>query len=526
MAIPKLHALNGKILNIVIFLLCTSIGLLLSLRTLGAFFLSDDFEILKAVSGKWGGAWFAHRFFRPLANGSFFLDYHLWGLNPTGYHLTNILLHCGAAFLVYRIAERLFRGQEVSDVHSRGVAFLCGLWFLVFPGHAEAVAWIAGRTDLLAVFFGLLSFFYYIRFRWEGGGFRLCLSLGAFFAGLLSKESILLLPFIFLLWDLTLRKKPVEQSGGRWLDFPILSVFAVLLIYMLLRYWSLGVLLGGYEGRGFEFSWMLDVSRKFLLRSFLPAGSFHFMILKWKADLLVGLLLVIYAGWSRKRRQGVFFLLAGSLGLALAPVLNLDIALDNGFSERFIYFSSVFAALIWGWLALEAAKRWKYSWVMVLGLVFLLWQGGLFWRVNGNWREAGDISKSLLASYHRQAERSADAQDRVFIVNLPDSLNGCYIFRMGFQDAARLFYGLEKKVIGVATCGLENRKAQGELTKISQTDYLLTLKRAYIVQRPVPSRPPFYRITHSDQGALTIRMEGEFVRAKLLYYSGGQLHRF
>ncbi|MBF0280818.1 MAG: hypothetical protein HQM13_23705 [SAR324 cluster bacterium] len=69
----------------------------------------------------------------PLVFTTLWIEYHLWGLNPTGYHIVNILLHGINAILV---------GLVLRSVPVRGawwVAFL----FAIHPVHAESVAWIS-----------------------------------------------------------------------------------------------------------------------------------------------------------------------------------------------------------------------------------------------------------------------------------------------------------------------------------------------------------------------------------------------
>jgi protein O-mannosyl-transferase len=81
-------------------------------------------------------------FYRPLVTLSYAFDYALHGQNPTGFHLTNLLLHLVTTSLLFALLRR--RGH-------RGLwsAVLAGLWGLL-PRLAECVAWISGRTDLLA----------------------------------------------------------------------------------------------------------------------------------------------------------------------------------------------------------------------------------------------------------------------------------------------------------------------------------------------------------------------------------------
>ncbi|MEW6358847.1 MAG: tetratricopeptide repeat protein [Planctomycetota bacterium] len=92
--------------------------------------------------------------YRPLRVVSYAFDYAVWGLNPVGYHLTNILLHAANCALLF-ILIRLIGG----DICWAGLA---ALLFTVHPAVSESVAGIAGRKDLLGASLALASFLSYV----------------------------------------------------------------------------------------------------------------------------------------------------------------------------------------------------------------------------------------------------------------------------------------------------------------------------------------------------------------------------
>lgn len=130
-------------------------------------------------------------FYRPVAHLSFALDHALWGLDPFGYHLTNLLLHTTASVLVYALAVRLPGGSRARGVLAAG-------FFAVHPVAAEVVPAIERRQDILALSFLLGSLLAYLRARQEPDreagwwGASLLLALLAFG----SKEPALALPGI------------------------------------------------------------------------------------------------------------------------------------------------------------------------------------------------------------------------------------------------------------------------------------------------------------------------------------------
>jgi tetratricopeptide (TPR) repeat protein len=121
----------------------------------------------------------------PLAWISHAVDYALWGMNPTGHHLTNIIFHAINTFLVVLLVVRLMEQRSMmqdsrSAPHSSLLtpgnwqytliaAATTGLLFGLHPLHVESVAWISERKDLLCALFFLLSVMSYVKYAGRGG---------------------------------------------------------------------------------------------------------------------------------------------------------------------------------------------------------------------------------------------------------------------------------------------------------------------------------------------------------------------
>src|SRR5579872_6218981 len=130
----------------------------------------------------------------PLTWISLMLDSSIYGVRPLGYHLTNVLLHATNGVLLF--AALALATQ--SPVKSGFVAAL----FALHPLHAESVVWIAERKDVLSTFFGLLSLLTYVRYSTGGARWNLATSLLFLGASLLAKQTLVTLPFVFLLLDI------------------------------------------------------------------------------------------------------------------------------------------------------------------------------------------------------------------------------------------------------------------------------------------------------------------------------------
>lgn len=133
------------------------------------------------------------QFYRPLVAFSHMVEYQLFGLKASYYHLTNIILHGVSAVLVFFIMNFLLK--------RRAPALLIGILFAIHPIHWEAVANIPGRSILLCTVFYLFSFYSFCRTVRDDRSARwYIMSLLSFIAALLSKESAVMLPAVLLLY--------------------------------------------------------------------------------------------------------------------------------------------------------------------------------------------------------------------------------------------------------------------------------------------------------------------------------------
>ena len=117
--------------------------------------------------------------YQPLSWMSLGVDYLVWGMNPRGYHLTNLLLHVASALLAFELFSRLLHRASPDDRGAIPVAAAVGaLVFAVHPLRAESVAWVTERRDVLSGCFYLLALLYYVRRSEQPGSnkpYKLCL---------------------------------------------------------------------------------------------------------------------------------------------------------------------------------------------------------------------------------------------------------------------------------------------------------------------------------------------------------------
>lgn len=161
---------------------------------------------------RWMFTTFHYGHYQPLSWMTLGLDYLLWGMDPLGYHLTNLILHAANAVLFYFLSLRLLSlvffavgTEEKQEVAVRVAAGFTALFFSLHPLRVESVVWVTERRDVLSGFFLLatvLSYFKYTavsekesRRRWMGA------SLTFFGLSLLAKASGMTLPVALLVLD-------------------------------------------------------------------------------------------------------------------------------------------------------------------------------------------------------------------------------------------------------------------------------------------------------------------------------------
>ncbi|MBW1795236.1 MAG: hypothetical protein JRJ38_12550 [Deltaproteobacteria bacterium] len=216
---------NKLWLSIIIF----SLSFLLYLPSLWYPFVWDDTSIIHTEINTikdhgilWGGGGL---YYRPLVGMSFVVDNVLWAGKAHGFHLTNMMLNSLNCVLVFILGTFLFKKNSSATKaqrHKRTLIlnlergllapFFAALIFLCHPAHADSVAWIAGRTDILASTYFLVSFLSYVIYRETSNKKALIVTGLSFVLALLSKEIAIALPVVFLMYDLLIFRKGTRTS--------------------------------------------------------------------------------------------------------------------------------------------------------------------------------------------------------------------------------------------------------------------------------------------------------------------------
>ncbi len=323
----------------------------------------------------------------PLVFSTFWLEYRLWGLNPTGYHLVNVLLHALSTLLLYRLLLYL----------NLPGAWLAAAVFALHPVNVESVAWVTERKNVLSGFFYFASALCLFRFFglkgakenkstlwWYASGLLL------FACALLSKTVTSTLPAAMLL---VLWWKRGRLTGR---EVALLAPFFVLGLSMGLATAWLEKHHVGAVGLEWDLSFverLLIAGRAlwFYLGKLIWPWELIFNYPRWQVDASVwwqyiyptGVLLVVFALWLFRKRLG-HGPLVGVLFFCgtLFPALGFFDVYPFRYSfvaDHFQYLACVgLIALLVGVIT-KAASRYNKRITSSFGLIILLLLGWRTW---------------------------------------------------------------------------------------------------------------------------------------------------
>ncbi|HXY53496.1 MAG TPA: tetratricopeptide repeat protein [Nitrospirota bacterium] len=329
--------------------------------------------------------------YAPLHIVSYMLDYDLWGLRPSGFILTNVFVHAMNGILFYALLFRMDR--------RRALGFVAAFIFLLHPAQVESVAWISERKNLLAMFFFLSSFHFYISYRAAErprSALFYCSSVLAFVLALLSKPVAIILPLVLFLYDLCY----LEKSGRKsWIANKIPFVLAsgaalIIALKSQMPEYEGGRISYSIEGPLGVFFTMLTVLVRYFKIIFWPTelSPLYMPPMKVRIDasvagsLLFAVLLVVLGYYLCRKRKKLFFWYA-LVFAGLLPVSQI-VSIVTLMNDRYLYFPMLGAAASYGMLALPSAgqtydlRRKSIALILVLLLIPLPW---LSWQRTSVW---------------------------------------------------------------------------------------------------------------------------------------------
>lgn len=313
--------------------------------------------------------------YHPLTSLSHMLDCQLYGTNPAGHHLTNLLFHIGSTLLLFTALRSMTKMTWAS-------AFAAAL-FALHPLHVESVAWASERKDTLSTFFWMLTMLAYIWYVKKPDTSRYLLMLILFMLGLLSKPMIVSLPFVLFLLDYW----PLNRFGNNRLSrlifekipFLVLSVIWGVITFMVQLKTGMVKTISSYP-----LSWRIGNALIsyviYIEKTFWPAKLAIFYphpegnIPLWQitgAALILGIATFLALRTLRQRP----YIAVGWLWflVTLAPVIGIFQVGLQGRADRYMYIPSIglFITITWYINEFLSRLRWRKVFISLSAAVLL-----------------------------------------------------------------------------------------------------------------------------------------------------------
>jgi hypothetical protein len=404
---------------VAVTLLFTAIGFIIFAPVLGNGFLSDDYDSLYRIYIEKRILY--REFLRPMIDISFYLNYLISGLSPWSYYVFNVSVHIINALLLFRLVMgfRLF-----SEKDQWLFATLSGFLFLIYPFHNESIVWLSGRLSSMACLFALVSL---IIANERSGRIATLLSALFYLLGLLCYESIILLPvIIFIIRWLKVRSlKKLWIPGFFWLS---ITVF-----YLIIRFAISGEITGNYGDRVTNNNIKEKIlnSGKVFGRLFLPGSEYQkFLII---TTVLIGFVVIIILGNIMKSKVRDKAIVTKFKVLILFSLISLIIPVTFGVStrtsesDRLLYFPSGFICMLIASSILLITKNnlYRFTFISIISVYFLF-----FLEINNRrWVKASLTAEKILEEIRIKGSKN------IVLINMPDELEGAFVFRNGFMKA-------------------------------------------------------------------------------------------
>lgn len=391
---------NDRWIKIAVCLFLTLLIWLVFAQTLGHGFVNydddayvyDNAQVSRGLTVE-GFKWLlthshAH-LWHPLTTLSHMLDCQIYGLNPSGHHFTNVLLHNLAAVLLFLVLAELTTNLWPS-------AFVAAI-FAIHPMRVESVAWIAERKDVLSAVFFLLTVGAYARYaRAPSAGRYLTMSI-LLACGLMSKATFVTVPLVLLLLDywplqrgrtfqdwrrLVLEKIPlfVLSAAAALITIRVQTVTMASLeqLALLPRIKNAAVSVVAYLRQTF---WPTD------LAIFYPHPHDQLSLFAVVGSAIIIIAITIATIFLRQKRPYLFVGWVWFLAM-IFPVLGIFQAGLQARADRFTYLPHIGISIAVAWTIADVTQHWRNArgivataaLCIVAALTISAWKQTTYWR--------------------------------------------------------------------------------------------------------------------------------------------------
>jgi hypothetical protein len=314
---------------------------------------------------RWMATGFRLGHWHPLTWLSFALDHALWGMDPAGYHLTNVALHAAGAVALFFLCRAVLRAAGSPAAERVAPAFVAAALFAVHPLRVESVAWITERRDVLSGVLLVATLLAWLRWRASGARRWYALALGVYALSLGAKAWGMTLPAVLLVLDAWPLARFRRESAARLVlekvPFAILAAATAVLAFLAQR-------ASGGMNYAAEFTpaqkaaqacyglcyyvvrslWPANLLPVYTLDTALDPGEMRFVLSAAGVALAAGLALAL------RRRVPALAAACAVYAIVVSPVLGLAQSGVQLVADRYSYLATMPFALLCGALFARA----------------------------------------------------------------------------------------------------------------------------------------------------------------------------
>lgn len=358
--------------------------------------------------------------YRPLITLVFSLLSNLSTTSTELYHAVSVVMHAVNSVLVWVLTRQLFAQKKV--------AWGAGLLFLVMPIHAEVVLWVAGYPDLFATA-GMLGsatmFVHWLRGKkWSA----LVWSLLFWIVALLSKESAIVMPGVFVLLYGVIRQGIAWKEFAQW----VVPTGVLGVVYLAVRQFSLSGL-GSYSVSATQITvqGVFETLSQALVVPLVWSLEWQAIVAPHAAAVVVVLMLAgLY--FYRKTFVVIGLLLVAYIGI-FAPALILQFAPQSSEGERLVYTASIAMCMAIAYVIVQMFGCKKYN-MLLLALLFVV--SANQWGVK---HKAYASAAETVEYVFEQSEVLLEENSAVkVLIGLPENNTHAPLLRNGFIPGLRL----------------------------------------------------------------------------------------
>ncbi len=363
------------------------------------------FRGLTLTHMKWMFSTFYWGHYQPFAWLSFAFDNSIWGMNPFGYHLTNLLIHILNSIVFYffikLILIKIFfdistsTKKEIPNIKFQITCLIGTLFFAINPMRVETVAWVTERRDVLSGLFFILTLYTYLKYHIDEKKNELIrrLSLLFFVCSLFSKVWGIVIPAVLLILDYyPLKRYECEQKSSKKIlklfieKLPYILLCGIFLLLTILSQKVYGMKISAghnfiertiQSGYGLVMYPLKTIFPINLSPLYLLHHNFNAFQIKYLAGFLISVILTLFILFKSRRWPAVFAIWF-SYGAIIFPMLGFAQGGEQIIADRYSYlsclpFAITISALSFLFLKIESKKFSSTKILGVISLTVLLW---------------------------------------------------------------------------------------------------------------------------------------------------------